>query len=92
MVYRDSTDDGNPGDMLDTGFGSSDFTVEAEARRLADHLKFLTMLSRLWRLTAMRLVVTEEDPPSDEILQRLMQWGKKAETNRQGLLRLLDNV
>jgi hypothetical protein len=98
VVYNDSTDDGFDGAVFEHDEGSQD-ELEAESRRLTDHLSFLESLSRLWVVAAdMRNVAEAEAASADD--QQLMQereetvrnWAARAAENRSGLLALLESV
>ncbi|NQU20006.1 MAG: hypothetical protein HQ567_01890, partial [Candidatus Nealsonbacteria bacterium] len=52
VTYRDSTDDGFDGEILDGGVDDSDFELTFEAERIIERLSFLTTLANLWRLAA----------------------------------------
>ncbi|MGA2064953.1 MAG: hypothetical protein ABSG86_08290 [Thermoguttaceae bacterium] len=55
MTYRDSTDDGFEGEMLEggqTGQDATDFELVLEAERIVGRLSFLVTLARLWKLAA----------------------------------------
>jgi hypothetical protein len=54
MIYRDTTDDGFEGEILDAGGQPTDFELLNEAERLNAHLAFLTTVARLWKLAAVR--------------------------------------
>ena len=55
MSYRDSTDDGFEGEMLEggqTGQDATDFELVLEAERIVSRLSFLATLAQLWKLAA----------------------------------------
>ena len=52
MSYRDSTDDGFEGEMLEGGQDPADFELVAEAERIFLRLTFLTTLAHLWKMAA----------------------------------------
>jgi len=52
VVYRDTTDDGFEGEMLE-GFGqATDFELNAESERIGSHLALLATVARLWKSMA----------------------------------------
>lgn len=98
VTYRDTTDDGVEGAIFEVDEGSQD-ELEAESRRLADHLGFLESLSRMWVVAAdMRDVAEAEAKQSGdkELIgwrrELLTNWAGRAAENRSGLLHLLDAV
>jgi hypothetical protein len=55
MTYRDSTDDGFEGEMLEggqTGQEATDFELVLEAERIVGRLSFLATLAQLWKVAA----------------------------------------
>jgi hypothetical protein len=55
MTYRDSTDDGFEGEMLEggqTGQDATDFELVLEAERIVSRLSFLATLAQLWKVAA----------------------------------------
>ena len=100
VVYEDTTDDGVEGSVFEYGGdeGSRD-ELQAESKRLAEHLGFLQTLARMWALAADMTVVMHRDMPdacddaaTRERLDYLNAWADRASQNRIGLLELLDSV
>ncbi len=52
VTFRDSADDGVQGEMMDSGYSSSNSEIESINRQLEPRLKFLNTLSQLWQLSA----------------------------------------
>ena len=52
VTYRDTTDDGFEGEMLEGGIPASDFELVHEAERISRRLVFLATSSRLWKSAA----------------------------------------
>jgi hypothetical protein len=52
VTYRDTTDDGFEGEMLEGGSRASDFELTREADRINKRLAFLGTVARLWKLAA----------------------------------------
>lgn len=92
MTYRDTTDDGNEGAVFEYGDDSSVDELEAETKRLAEHLSFLQSLARMWSVAADVAVADENPEDLDDRLHSLSSWAKRARENRIGLLELLDAV
>jgi hypothetical protein len=90
VVYRDSTDDGFEGQMLEDGHGQSDLEQEEEARRLEQRLAFLTTVARLWKHTA--IVWDADDESSTNRRDSLEQWHQDATTRYSQLVQLLEVV
>lgn len=100
VVYEDTTDDGMEGAVFEYGGdeGSRD-ELQAESKRLVEHLGFLQTLARMWALAADMTVVMYRDHPGEsdeastkERLDYLNAWADRASQNRIGLLELLDDV
>ena len=90
MTYRDSTDDGFEGEMLEGGQEVTDFELVDEADRVIVRLSFLTMLARLWKLTAVASMSGGgERSGRDDVLA---QWLRRATINRRRLSALLGAV
>ncbi|TWU55755.1 hypothetical protein [Rubripirellula reticaptiva] len=92
MTYRDTTDDGIDGAIHEFGDESSGDELEAETKRLVEHLDFLQSLARMWSVAA-DVAVTDHN--SDDLKRRwesLQGWAKRARENRVGLLEMLDAV
>jgi hypothetical protein len=92
MTYRDTTDDGNEGAVFEFGDAGSHDELEAESRRLVDHLTFLQSLARMWAMAADIAVVASDPQQSNDRLDALHSWANRAREDRIGLLELLDSV
>lgn len=90
LVYRDTTDDGIEGEMLESGTPPSDFELEIEARRLRDRLILLNTLASLWKRVAAAAIVGPAPPPVDAA--HLAAWIRDAQVNHRGLIGLADEV
>lgn len=99
VTYHDTTDDGHDAPIFGDG-KSSDETedaLEAESKRLADHLSFLESLARMWAIAADIGYSTGDpsgatDDARADRLHALSAWVNRAAVNREGLLELLDDV
>jgi hypothetical protein len=89
MVYRDSTDDGNEGDIVEGDDSHLLAQWEAEARQLEQRLKFLRGVSRLWRHTAMTWGGSADAVTRREVLS---QWLLHASKTYHQLLQLADSM
>lgn len=100
VTFRDSTDDGMEGSVFDPSQWEDDNqdSLEAESRRVGDHLDFHVALARMWMMAAdLGEATAREAARGDEDVfsQRhasLAQWAQQAAVNRVGLLELLDSV
>ncbi len=92
MTYRDTTDDGHEGAVFEFGDDGSQDELEAESKRLVEHLNFLQSLARLWAVAADIAVTDENRDDLEDRLHSLNSWAKRARENRIGLLELLDAV
>ncbi|MEX0825069.1 MAG: hypothetical protein WD119_02835 [Pirellulaceae bacterium] len=100
VTYNDTTDDGFDGAVFDPGADDgSQNEIEAESRRLGDHLDFHVGLVRLWVMAAdLGSVASREalewDDASllDDRAQGLAEWASRAAENRVALLDLLASV
>lgn len=90
VTYRDSTDDGVDGEVLDF-MPQKGFNLEAEAERLMPHLQFLAALPRFWMVAA-PIVRPAHLKGEMAATNALGEWLQRAQINLQGLLKLLDAV
>ncbi len=102
VTFSDSADDGNEGEIFDSG-GSSDEALEAEADRVMDRLEFLGTVASYWRIAAtIALPVDRADGPPvlDEQLEQHLKkrlgtvgnWLDQAKRNFQKLTTLGDTI
>ncbi len=92
MTYRDTTDDGNAGAVFEFSDEGTSDELEAESKRLTEHLNFLRSLARMWAVAA-DIAVTDKN--IDDLADRrdsLTTWANRTRENRIGLLELLDAV
>jgi len=92
MTYRDTTDDGNEGAIFEFGDEGTRDEMEAESKRLTEHLNFLRSMARMWSVAA-DIAVTDQN--ADDLIDRrdaLTAWANRTRENRIGLLELLDAV
>ncbi|TWT52665.1 hypothetical protein Pla22_02910 [Rubripirellula amarantea] len=92
MTYRDTTDDGNEGAIYDPDAENSGDELEAESKRLIEHLSFLQSLARMWAVAADIAVTDQSSADLGDRWHSLQSWAKRAKENRIGLLELLDAV
>jgi len=86
VTYRDTTDDGFDGEMLEGDSLATDFELAQEAERICERLAFLNTLAQLWKLVAAATAGTAAEADRDEVLTG---WLRQAIDNRRQLLRLL---
>jgi len=102
MVFSDSADDGNEGEVFEGGF-QSDEALEAEVDRILNRLEFLGTIASYWRIAGtIPLPVDRQDSvpePSEEVKARLQQrletvtgWLNQAKRNYEQLMDLCDSI
>lgn len=92
MTYKDTTNDGNEGPVFEFGDEGSQDELEAESKRLVEHLNFLQSLSRMWAVAADIAVADGNHDDLENRLDSLSAWANRAKENRIGLLELLEAV
>jgi len=90
VIYRDTTDDGFEGEILDSGGQPTDFELSREAERIGGRLAFLTTVARLWKLAAVRSASLPE--PATDRDAVLAGWLSQADGRRRQLAELLTAV
>jgi hypothetical protein len=89
VTYRDSTDDGNEGAVVDDDRPlAKDFTLEEEAPRLEKRLRFLSTVAQLWQIAGRG----GADPADKERQEYRDAWLKRAIDNRRRLVAFLQTV
>ncbi|MGV3485636.1 MAG: hypothetical protein ACO1RT_14565 [Planctomycetaceae bacterium] len=103
VTYHDTTDDGHDAPIFGDGAGidETEDDLDAESKRLVDHLSFLESLARMWAIAAdIGYATGDERPTQDQALHQLRldrlsalhAWVHRAAINREGLLELLDDI
>lgn len=92
MTYRDTTDDGIEGPVFEFSEEDSQGELEAESKRLAEHLSFMQSLARMWAVAADIAVADKNCEDLNDRRESLKAWAARARENRIGLLELLDAV
>ncbi|HCK41588.1 MAG TPA: hypothetical protein DHW22_08135, partial [Planctomycetaceae bacterium] len=96
MVYRDSTDDGNEGDIADEGEDWEHSEWEYEINRLEQRLDFLAAVASLWKHAAISWGVSDASDgggqAEKERAEVFDQWLKQAAENYSQLVDLLETV
>ena len=88
VTYRDTTDDGFEGEILDGGTPTTDLELSLEADRISKRLMLLATVARLWKLAA-SAAPGAADEDRDDVLAG---WHRQALENRRRLLGLLSAV
>jgi hypothetical protein len=102
VTYRDTTDDGFEGEMLEGGAPATDFELALEADRISKRLSLLTTVARLWKLAAAASGASgaggprtpagegsaSPGAPAEDRQQVLAGWHSQAMVSRRGLLEL----
>lgn len=90
MIYQDSTDDGNEGDLADDSIDWEYTEWEYEVQRLEQRLDFLTTVGNLWKHAVIVWGTAEER--DDKRAAVFQQWLAQAGTNYGQLIDLLETV
>ena len=91
VTYRDSTDDGNEGELL--GFEPRlEFDLESQARSLGERLQFLSTVSRLLHIGMHTLTGEPGRKPNADQREVLLGWLTRARRNYHDLLALMDSI
>src|SRR5262245_22209045 len=90
VTYRDSTDDGVEGEVLDF-MPQKGFNLEHEGERLMPRLRFLASLARGWMLAA-PLLRPAQAQLDEAATTALGEWLQRAQLNQESLLKLLDTI
>ncbi len=89
VTYRDTTDDGFEGEMLEWGDQSSDFELAVEGERILHRLAFWNTISRLWKGLAAAPAPSVDPAVRDQVLDG---WFFELAGHRRRLARLLAQV
>ena len=89
MVYQDSTDDGNEGDLADDQIDWEYTEWEYEVQRLEQRLDFLTTVANLWKHAVIVWGAAAQDPQRADVFR---QWLGQAGTNYRQLIELLETL
>jgi len=90
VTYRDTTDDGFDGEMLEGDTHATDFELSLEADRISKRLALLVSVAQLWELAA--AASTAHPTAADDRDDALAAWLEQALANRRRLLALLSTV
>ncbi len=90
MIYRDSTDDGQEGDLADDGYELEDSQWEEEVDRLEQRLEFLTTVARLWKHAT--ITWGAADDLAGERSAAFDQWLAQTSANYRQLVELLETI
>lgn len=89
VTYRDTTDDGIEGEMVEWGHPATDFELATEGERILHRLAFWNTMSRLWKLAA---AVPSPGADAGGRDEALAAWFAQAAENQRRLRRLLLQV
>ncbi|MDA8697460.1 hypothetical protein N9M41_03205 [Rhodopirellula sp.] len=92
VTYNDTTDDGNDGAIFEFGDDTGQDALEAESKRLTEHLSFMQSLAKMWAVAADIAVSDHDASTLNDRRESLEAWSKRAKENRIGLLELLASV
>lgn len=99
IVFKDSTDDGNEGEVLDSGSAPGNTEFEILNRHLEPRIKFVMALAQLWQIAATALAAefqgtqTADEPKlSDEQVSTLTEWARRVRRLQEDLLKLMTSI
>ncbi|NQV25432.1 MAG: hypothetical protein HQ518_13810 [Rhodopirellula sp.] len=99
IVFKDSTDDGNEGEVLDSGTIPGNTEFEILNRHLEPRIKFVMALAQLWQIAATALAAEFQGAPaaktaklSDEQVDTLTEWSQRVRRLQEDLLKLLTAI
>jgi hypothetical protein len=92
VVYKDSTDDGNEGEVLGFEPRQPEFELEQESDRLEARLHFLSTVARLFHLGSRCLTQKPGQLADDEARAIIESWLVRARINNRDLRMLMDAV
>jgi hypothetical protein len=90
VTYRDTTDDGFEGEMLEGFTQPTDFELAWESERIGQHLDFLVTVARLWKAAAVASVAAGESAPDRD--EAILGYASQASRWHEGLAGLLAEV
>jgi len=86
VTFRDSTDDGNEGQIFDPDEADTSEKLQTESRRINTHISFLNCVAQQWQIAAFQAIRSGDQPG---VVEKLLQWREQAITNYRDLLELL---
>ncbi|MFV2068380.1 MAG: hypothetical protein ACC645_15530, partial [Pirellulales bacterium] len=90
VVFRDSTDDGIDGELIDEGATQGELELKTESQLLKQRLAFLVAVARLWKHAALASLPAADS--GDVSADLLAAWQRRAADNCHHLMELLDSV
>ncbi len=90
MIYQDSTDDGNEGDLADDSIDWEYTEWEYEVQRIEQRLDFLATVANLWKHAVIVWGASDQQDPARAAI--FQQWLTQAGTNYGQLIELLETV
>ena len=94
VVYKDSTDDGNDGEVFENG-PRTDQELRAESQRILNRLKFLSSVAEMWTTTSIAAGSVGLDQLAEDTGRTratIEGWWKQSHRNRRKLMQLIDDV
>lgn len=99
IVFKDSQDDGNEGEVLDSGAAPGNTEFEILNRHLEPRIKFVMALAQLWQIAATALAAefqssqTADNPKlSEEQVDTVAEWAKRVRKLQEDLLALMTTI
>ncbi|MDA0282168.1 MAG: hypothetical protein O3B86_02330, partial [Planctomycetota bacterium] len=99
IVFKDSTDDGNEGEVLDSGTVPGNTEFEILNRELEPRIKFIMALAQLWQIATASLAAEFQSSQtkdsqrlSGEQIDTLTAWAKRVRALQEDLLKLMTTI
>jgi hypothetical protein len=99
IVFKDSTDDGNEGEVLDSGTAPGNTEFEILNRHLEPRIKFVMALAQLWQIAATAMAAefqgsqtAKDQKLSDEQIDTVSEWAKRVRKLQEDLLALMTTI
>ena len=99
IVFKDSQDDGNEGEVLDSGAAPGNTEFEILNRHLEPRIKFVMALAQLWQIAATAMAAefqgsqtAKELKLSGEQIDTVTEWAKRVRKLQEDLLTLMTRV
>lgn len=99
IVFKDSTDDGNEGEVLDSGTAPGNTEFEILNRHLEPRIKFVMALAQLWQIAATALAAefqgsqtADTQKLSEEQIDTVAGWAKRVRKLQEDLLTLMTTI
>jgi hypothetical protein len=92
VVFQDSAEDGQEGPIYEPQSDPNNDELQAESRRLSEHIDFLSGLAQMWKWVALSYRPLPESDALDAWHAAMERWSQLTDANRRGLMQLVDQV